>query len=87
MITDDMEPNTPYSVVYGNDDAVRDELAEELTKKVGYPPVYQFQIGAAIAINAGPRVVGAIFETSRKKLSKEEKAKKRTPDLAFAPDA
>ena len=77
MIVDDMEPNTPYSIVYGNDDAVRDELAEELTKKVGYPPVYQFQIGAAIAINAGPRVVGAIFETSRKKLNKEEKSKEK----------
>ena len=56
---------------------MRDELAEELTKKVGYPPVYQFQIGAAIAINAGPRVVGAIFETARKKLIKEEKSKEK----------
>ena len=71
------EPNTPYSLVYGSDTTVRDELAEELTKKVGYPPVYQFQIGAAIAINAGPRVVGAIFETARKKIAKEEKSKEK----------
>lgn len=77
MVDDDMEPNTPYSLVYGSDTTVRDELAEELTKKVGYPPVYQFQIGAAIAINAGPRVVGAIFETARKKLVKEEKSKEK----------
>ena len=34
MVDDDMEPNTPYSLVYGSDAAVRDELAEELTKKV-----------------------------------------------------
>lgn len=77
MVDDDMEPNTPYSIVYGSDTAVRDELAEELCKKVGYPPLYQFQIGAAIAINAGPRVVGAIFETAKKKLSKEEKAREK----------
>lgn len=77
MVDDDMEPNTPYSLVYGSDTAVRDELAEELSKKVGYPPLYQFQIGAAIAINAGPRVVGAIFETAKKKLSKEEKAREK----------
>ena len=77
MVDDDMEPNTPYSLVYGSDTTVRDELAEELTKKVGYPPVYQFQIGAAIAINAGPRVVGAIFETARKKIAKEEKSKEK----------
>lgn len=38
--------------------------------------MYQFQIGAAIAINAGPRVVGAIFETARKKIAKEEKARR-----------
>lgn len=77
MVTDDMEPNTPYSLVYGNDLTARDEMAEEMTKKVGYPPVYQFQIGAAVAINAGPRVVGAIFETSKKKLDKEEKSKEK----------
>lgn len=77
MVDDDMEPNTPYSLVYGSDTAVRDELAEELSKKVGYPPLYQFQIGAAIAINAGPRVVGAIFETAKKKLNKEEKAREK----------
>ena len=77
MVVDDMEPNTPYSLVYGNDSAVRDELAEELTRKVGYPPVYNFQIGAAVAINAGPRVVGAVFEVARKKLNKEEKNREK----------
>lgn len=76
MVEDDMEPNTPYNIVYGSDAEARDALAEELTHRVGYPPVYQFQVGAAIAINAGPRLVGAIFETSRKKLEKEEKKQK-----------
>ena len=85
MVDDDMEPNTPYSLVYGSDTTVRDELAEELTKKVGYPPVYQFQIGAAIAINAGPRVVGAIFETARKKIAKEEKSKEKNCLLYTSP--
>ena len=28
---------------------------------LGYPPAGRTQIGAAIAINAGPRVVGAAF--------------------------
>ena len=28
MVDDDMEPNTPYSLVYGSDTTVRDELAE-----------------------------------------------------------
>lgn len=77
MTSDDMELNTPYSVVYGEDDAVRDELAAEMEKKVGYPPVYQFQIGPAVAINAGPRVVGTIFEISKKKLAKEGKSKEK----------
>ena len=80
MITDDMRPNTPYSLVYGNDESVRDELCEELTKKIGYPPVYSFQIGAAVAINAGPRVVGAIFEVSRKRVDKEEKKDEKKKD-------
>lgn len=75
MTADDMEPNTPYSLVYGSEETTRDELAAEMEKKVGYPPVYQFQIGPAVAINAGPRVVGTIFEMSRKKLNKENKNK------------
>ena len=73
MTIDDMEPSTPYCVGYGSDENVRDELVEEMTKKVGYPPVYTFQIGPAIAINAGPKVVGTIFESSHKKMEKEEK--------------
>lgn len=77
MVGDDMEPNTPYSLVYGCEEADRDEICEELTKKIGYPPVYSFQIGPAIAINAGPRVVGAIFEVSRKKLEKENKKQEK----------
>lgn len=75
MTIEDMEPNTPYSLAYGSDIAVLDELEEEMTKKIGYPPVYRFQICPAIAINSGSRVVGAIFEVSQKKLGKEEKQK------------
>lgn len=63
-----MIPKTPYCIVYGNDEAVMEEMAQVMIKKVGYPPEKYFQIGAAIAINAGPRVVGVIF-----KAQKEEK--------------
>ena len=47
-------------------------MAEEMTKKLGYPPMFRFQIGAAVAINAGPRVVGVVLETRKKKISKSE---------------
>lgn len=62
---DEIEPQTPYCVVYGNDSSVRDELAKAMTQKVGYPPEDCYQIGAAIAVNAGPRVVGTIFKKKR----------------------
>lgn len=75
MTLDDMAPNTPYCVGYGSDAEVKDALVEEMTRKVGYPPVYVFQIGPAIAINAGPKVVGTLFEVRKKKLEKEEKNK------------
>lgn len=73
MTLEDMEPNTPYCVAYGSDTAVRDEMIEEMTKKVGYPPVYQFQICPAIAMNSGPRAVGTVFEVSQKKMEKERR--------------
>ena len=62
LCANEIIPQTPYCIVYGNDDSVRDELAKALTKKLGYPPVDFYQIGAAIAINAGPKVTGVIFK-------------------------
>lgn len=57
----EQESGTPYCVVYGNDAAARDAMTEAMIQAVGYPPVECYQIGAAIACNAGPRVVGVIF--------------------------
>ncbi len=62
---DEMEPKTPYCVVYGNDSEVRDEMIKAMTQKLGYAPEDCYQIGAAIAVNAGPRVVGTIFMKKR----------------------
>ena len=62
----EMIPQTPYCIVYGNDESVRDEMAQAMTKKVGYPPAECYQIGAAIAINAGPKVTGVIFKAQNK---------------------
>lgn len=60
-------PQTPYCVVYGNDLTARDEMAQAMTKKMGYPPAEYFQIGAAITINAGPKVAGVIFKSQKTK--------------------
>ncbi|MBE5957658.1 MAG: DegV family protein [Lachnospiraceae bacterium] len=66
MAIDEMEEGSPYAVIYGNDKSVADELAERLTKELGYPPLYGFQIGAAVAINAGPKVVGVGFNSKNR---------------------
>lgn len=65
MTAAEIEPQTPYCIVYGIDPYVRDELANAMTQKLGYPPADFYQIGAAIAVNAGPRVVGTIFKKKR----------------------
>lgn len=65
MTAAEIEPQTPYCIVYGNDSGVRDDLARAMTQKLGYPPEDFYQIGAAIAVNAGPRVVGTIFKKRR----------------------
>lgn len=76
MVADDMEPSTPYCLGYGNNPEDLEEIKAEMLKKIGYPPVFIFRIGPAIAINAGPRAVGVFFEVSQKKLGKEEKKEK-----------
>ncbi len=57
----EQESGSPYCIVYGSDAAARDAMAAAMTETVGYPPVECYQIGAAIACNAGSRVVGVIF--------------------------
>lgn len=57
----DMEPGTPYVAICGSVPADGEAIAAAMTEAVGYPPVACYQVGAAIAINAGPHVVGVAF--------------------------
>lgn len=65
MALADMEPGTPYQVIYGSDPAFRDEMTELMTKKLGYGPDAYYQIGAAVAANSGPRIVGLSFSMKK----------------------
>jgi DegV family protein with EDD domain len=55
-------PGTPYVLISGNDKAAEDELTKLITKRLGYPPEMVFYVGAAVAANVGPCVVGTIFK-------------------------
>ena len=57
-ISEVIEPKSDYVVVYGDDEGVGDQMIEKATEFFGYPPADCYRIGAAIAINAGPKVVG-----------------------------
>ena len=61
----DMEPGSPYELVYGNDPACLEELRCLMVQQLGYEPAAAYQIGAAVAANSGPRVVGAAFTRKR----------------------
>ena len=66
LTANEMIPQTPYSILYGNDKSVADEMAQVMTKKMGYPPAEFFQIGAAVAVNAGPKITGVVFKSQKK---------------------
>lgn len=66
-----LEPGSPYEIVYGSDSSCLEELCRLMVQQLGYEPAAVYQIGAAVAANSGPRVVGAAF--TRKKESKTEK--------------
>lgn len=57
----DMEPGAPYELIYGNDATCLDEIRRLMVEQIGYEPVGVYQIGAAVAANAGPKVVGVAF--------------------------
>ena len=57
----DMEPGAPYELIYGKDEACLEELRQLMTERLGYGPQCAYQVGAAVAANSGPRVVGVCF--------------------------
>lgn len=61
----DMEPGSPYELIYGSDKDALEELRGLMVQQLGYEPAAAYQIGAAVAANAGPRVAGVAF--TRKK--------------------
>ena len=61
QVAEEIDKSLPYYIIYGNDSSFSDEMATAMTKLVGYPPSDSYQIGAAIAANAGPEIVGVSF--------------------------
>ena len=57
----DMEPGTPYELIYGNDTVCLEKLRGIMVQQLGYEPAAAYQIGAAVAANAGPKVAGVAF--------------------------
>ncbi len=63
----DMEPGTPYELIYGNDAACLEELRSLMVQQLGYEPAAAYQIGAAVAANSGPKVAGIAFTRKSEK--------------------
>lgn len=61
----EMEPGSPYQIVYGSDKSTCDEMVDLMTKKLGYGPDACYQIGAAVAANSGPKVTGIAFNLKK----------------------
>ena len=61
MSIEDMEPGSPYELIYGNDPSCLEELRERMVQALGYAPRDVYRIGAAVAANAGPKVAGVAF--------------------------
>ncbi len=62
MVLRDMKPGTPYQVIYGSVPEDRDKIQAMMEQRLGYGPTGFYQIGAAVAANSGPRVVGISFD-------------------------
>ncbi|MBE7012137.1 MAG: DegV family protein [Ruminococcaceae bacterium] len=52
---------TPYSLVYGSNSEAYAKLKEVCSEKMDIEPSYEYLVGAVIAINAGPDIVGIIY--------------------------
>ena len=62
LVARNIAPGTPYQLIYGAVAEDMEKLRLALTERLGYGPTGVYQIGAAIAANAGPRAVGVSFD-------------------------
>lgn len=62
VVKADIQPHSPYIVMYGADKKIAEDLGAALTKALGYPPEGYWSIGAAICCNAGPRSFGFVIK-------------------------
>ncbi len=60
-----MIPDSPYLVLRGSNSELPDQLAKELTEKIGYPPADIVKIGAAVSINIGPEITAILMLENR----------------------
>ena len=62
IAVENMIPQTPYAVLVGSNKDTSDELADLMTKRVGYKPDCFIQVGATIACHFGHDVAGFIIK-------------------------
>lgn len=62
LCVEEIEEKSPYIIIYGDDSARRDELADALTKALGYPPSDSYTLSAATCTHTGSAVVGVAFK-------------------------
>ncbi|WMJ23579.1 DegV family protein [Paludicola sp. MB14-C6] len=63
-----MIPQTPYFTVKGMAEAQSNELIECAEKQIGYQEIGAYLVGSAIAINAGPQVIGIIVKGTNRNI-------------------
>ncbi len=62
----EIEPNTPYELICARDTECLEEFRKMIVEALGYEPSSEYQTGAAVTANAGPRVVGISFIKRKK---------------------
>lgn len=62
-----MIPHTPYVIMRGSPEEPAEELAKIMTKKLGYPPEYFCDVGASVASNCGPKIVGIVIKSAKRR--------------------
>lgn len=61
LTVNEIEPGTPYELIYARDKSCLEELRDMLVPCLGYEPSAIYQTGAAVGANAGPKIAGVSF--------------------------
>ena len=65
LLSDHIAPDSPYVMLTGTQEGAQQELEQMVHNLIGKDPVFTGEVGCAVSINSGPKMIGIGFMSKK----------------------